>query len=126
MKTPDSIPQISASELEVMNVLWKNGSMTSSEIVEEVSKASDWKPKTIHTLIKRLAEKGAVSVEKLNLHSNIYTAAVNEEEYKYHEAESFVKRMYNGSVNMMLTGFIKKNKLTHDDIEELKNILKGE
>ena len=125
MKTPEKIPQISASELEVMNVLWRSGSMTSAEIVAEVSKVSEWKPKTIHTLIKRLRAKGAITAEKINLHSNIYTAAVGEDEYKYHEAESFVKRMFGGSVNRMMAGFIQKNDLTKDDIEELKNMLKS-
>ena len=126
MKGHENLPQISTSELEVMNVLWRNGSMTSAEIVAEVSKFSDWKPKTIHTLIKRLAAKGAITAEKINLHSNIYSAAVDEEEYRQHEAETFVKKMFGGSVNKMLIGFIKKNKLTGDDIEELKNILKGD
>lgn len=121
-----ALPQISTSELEVMNVLWKHGSLTSSQIVEYVSKNNDWKAKTIHTLINRLVSKGAVVAEKLNSRSNIYTASVKEDEYKYNAAEMFVQKMYNGSINMMLTGFIKENKLTEGEIEELKKILEGE
>ena len=48
---------ISEAELEVMQVLWKNGESTSIEIVKEVAKKKDWKNNTIMTLVSRLVNK---------------------------------------------------------------------
>ena len=45
---------ISESELEVMKVLWKVNQATSSEIIENLKDKSEWKPKTIQTLIEEV------------------------------------------------------------------------
>ena len=117
------IPQISESELEVMKVLWKIKRGTSSQIVEELIISTDWKPKTIQTLITRLVSKEAVEVDKSNKKSYIYYPKVNEDDYKNSVSTSFLEKLYNGSINMMIASFIKNKKMSKDDIEELKNLL---
>lgn len=117
------IPQISESELEVMKVIWELGSATSSQIVEQLKKTTDWKPKTIQTLITRLASKEAIEVDKSNKKSYIYMPKISEEEYKSFASTSFIEKLYNGSINMMIASFIKNKKMSKDDIEELKNLL---
>ena len=39
------------------------------------------------------------------------------------ETESFLNRVYHGSVSMLLNGFVQKQKLTPQEIEELRQIL---
>jgi len=119
----NNIPQISESELEVMKILWQLGSATSSQIVEKLSKTTEWKPKTIQTLITRLVSKEAVEVDKSNKKPYIYLPKINEEEYKAFASTSFIERLYNGSVNMMISSFIKNKKMSKEDIQELKNLL---
>ncbi|MEJ9132311.1 BlaI/MecI/CopY family transcriptional regulator, partial [Bacillus thuringiensis] len=48
------LPKISEAELEVMKVLWSKSPQTANEVIEELEKNMDWKPKTIRTLINRL------------------------------------------------------------------------
>ncbi|MGX4600312.1 BlaI/MecI/CopY family transcriptional regulator [Faecalimicrobium sp. JNUCC 81] len=115
--------QITDAELEVMKVLWENGSCSSSQIVELLTTSTDWKPKTIQTLITRLVSKEAINVDKTNKKSYMYSANISEEEYKTYANESFLKKLYNGSVNMMLSSFIKEKKLSKDDINDLKKLL---
>lgn len=117
------IPGISEAELEVMKVLWDNGAMTSPEIVAEVSKTNDWKPKTIQTLITRLVSKDAIKSEKINQKSYNYSANISRKTYQRHANKSFLKKLYNGSLNMMLASFIGEVKLTKEEIDELKSIL---
>lgn len=121
-----NIPQISEAELEVMKILWELKKATSSEIVEKLLKTSEWKPKTIHTLITRLVSKEAIIAEKLDGKSYIYLPKVSDEEYKSYANKSFLQRVYNGSLNLMISSFIKQQKLSKEDIEELKNILDKE
>ncbi|MGL5331014.1 MAG: BlaI/MecI/CopY family transcriptional regulator [Peptostreptococcaceae bacterium] len=120
------IPQISESELEVMKVLWKIKSGSSAQIIEELSENSDWKPKTIQTLITRLVSKKALNVDKTNKKSYLYYPIVSEEEYKNVASSSFLEKLYNGSINMMIANFIKSKKMSKEDIEELKNLLDEE
>ncbi|MEG0855923.1 MAG: BlaI/MecI/CopY family transcriptional regulator [Terrisporobacter sp.] len=117
---------ISESELEVMKVLWKIEKATSSQIVDLLKDKSDWKPKTIQTLITRLVSKDIVSVDKSNKKSYIYSPNISEEEYKNSASKSFLEKLYSGSINKMVLSFIKDKKLSKGEIEELKDMLRDE
>lgn len=119
-------PNISESELEVMKILWQKQEATSAEIMEELRDKSDWKPKTIQTLITRLVSKEIVQVDKSNKKSYIYSTTVSEDEYKDDASKSFLEKLYSGSINKMVLSFIKSNKLSKSEIEELKGMLKDE
>lgn len=121
-----AIPQISDAELEVIKILWELGGATSTQIVEKLAETSDWKPKTIHTLIARLVAKKAVIAKKIDGKSYLYSPNVNEEEYKSYASKSFLQRLYNGSINLMLTSYVKEQKLSRDEIDELKKLLDEE
>lgn len=119
------MPQISDAELEVMKIIWELNNATSSQIVDRLS-SSDWKPKTIHTLITRLVAKEAIIAEKIDGKSYMYSPKVSEEEYKSHANKTFLERLYNGSLNLMLSTFIKEQKLSKAEIERLKELLDEE
>lgn len=50
-------PQISEAEFEVMKIVWKRAPISTNEITEQLLNTTDWSPKTIQTLIKRLVNK---------------------------------------------------------------------
>ena len=121
-----NLPQISSAELEVMNVLWKNGGLMGTEIVNLVSKTNKWGDKTIRTFINRLVAKKAISIERINGRAFRYYPAIDEKEYKASATKNFLKKMYDGSLNLMLTGFVNDNELSKSEIDDLKKILDGE
>lgn len=121
-----NLPQISSAELEVMNVLWKNGGLMGTEIVNLVSKTNNWGDKTIRTFINRLVAKKAISIERINGRAFRYYPAIDEKEYKASATKNFLKKMYDGSLNLMLTGFVNDNELSKSEIDDLKKILDGE
>ena len=58
--------KISASELEVMQVLWEAGdALPLTDIRRTLQSRFDWSDPTVKTLVRRLCEKGAVKQEKL-------------------------------------------------------------
>lgn len=116
------LPKISDAEWQVMKIIWKNHPVTASEIIDELKGDSMWSSKTIHTLISRLVKKEAIFIEKSSPHY-LYSPLVSEEECKRVETKSFLQRVYDGSINHLITNFIKEQKLTEDEIEELQQIL---
>lgn len=110
---------ISKSELEVMQFLWKNGESTSVEIVKNVSVKNDWKSNTIMTLVSRLVTKGFVESVKNKGELIIYKPLVSEYDYKSKETNNFIEKMYDGSINNLLVAFAKSKKLTKQDLEDL-------
>lgn len=116
------IPKISDSEWEVMKVLWKKSPLTSSEIIEILKGYISWNPKTIHTLISRLVNKNAIEVKKDEPYY-LYSPKISEEECRKVETKSFIKKVYDGSIHLLISNFIKDEKLSEQEIEELKHIL---
>lgn len=58
------LPQISEAEYEVMKVVWKESPVNTNVVTEILTKTTNWSPKTIQTLLKRLVNKGALTYEK--------------------------------------------------------------
>ncbi|MBU3810245.1 MAG: BlaI/MecI/CopY family transcriptional regulator [Candidatus Niameybacter stercoravium] len=118
----NKLPTISEAEYEVMKIIWAHAPISTTEVVERLLETSTWTPKTIQSLLARLVKKGALEYEK-NSRVFVYTPLVKEEEYLEKESVTFLNRFYNGALNSMVVNFLKHDKLTKDDIEELKKIL---
>ncbi len=117
-----NIPSISESEWEIMNVLWDKAPQTANDIILSLQESTDWKPKTIRTLLDRLVQKDVVGVNK---DQRVYTfyPLYSQEECQRAETESFIKRIYGGTMKSMLVQFIHEDTLSDDDINELRTIL---
>lgn len=121
-----AVTQISDAELEVMKVLWQLGRATSADIVEQLTTVTEWKPKTVQTLITRLLAKGAISADTKEARAYIYSPLVSESEYKEYANHTFLEKLYNGSVKMMLASFIREQKMSKEELESLRNLLEEE
>ncbi|MEP9409379.1 penicillinase repressor BlaI [Peribacillus frigoritolerans] len=117
-----NIPSISESEWEIMNVLWDKAPQTANDIILSLQESTDWKPKTIRTLLDRLVQKDVVGVNK---DQRVYTfyPLYSQEECQRAETESFINRIYGGTMKSMLVQFIHEDTLSDDDINELRTIL---
>ena len=116
------LPQITEAEFEIMKIVWKYAPISTNEITEKLIQTTQWSPKTIQTLIKRLVTKGALSYEKQS-HVFVYTPLVKEDEYIGQESTSFLKRFYNGNITAMLSSYIENDKLSEKEIDELRSLL---
>ncbi|MCI1945687.1 BlaI/MecI/CopY family transcriptional regulator [Clostridium luticellarii] len=114
--------KISDSEWEIMKVLWKNSPVTSSEIIKILKQYTSWSPKTIHTLINRLVDKDIVQVKKQKPFY-LYSPKVSEEECRNIKTRSFLEKVYDGSIRLLISNFIKDEKLSDEEIDELRQIL---
>ena len=116
------IPKISEAEWEVLKVIWDNPKITAMAIIENLKDKEDWKASTIKTLINRLLTKEVISFEKLGK-EYLYFAVIEEHECIIKESKSFLDRVFNGSINSMVSNFVKSEKLSKEEIKELRNIL---
>jgi BlaI family penicillinase repressor len=116
------IPRISDAEWEVMKVIWSKAPLTANEVIEALEGITDWKPKTIRTLINRLVEKKALGVNQEGRFYSYYPLVENEECLRA-ETQSFLKRLYGGAMKPFLVNFLREEKLSPEDIKELKSIL---
>ncbi|MBN2064089.1 MAG: BlaI/MecI/CopY family transcriptional regulator [Sedimentisphaerales bacterium] len=118
----ENIPKISDAEWQVMKVLWEKSPITANEIIARLEDEQSWKPKTIRTLINRLVGKNAVGFDK-DGRQYLYYPLLPEADCVRDEARSFFGRMRAGVLKPMLAAFIEQQKLSKDEIEELKRML---
>jgi len=106
-----------------MKVLWRRAPLSAGEILEALLvDEPDWHPKTAQTLIGRLVKKGALGFTARG-RSYLYHPLVSEEECIDREAESFLERIFGGSLKPMLAHFVENRKLSKKEIEELRRLL---
>jgi BlaI family transcriptional regulator, penicillinase repressor len=115
-------PQISDAEWTVMKILWERSPVTSKEVIDALAGSVKWKPKTIHTLLARLVQKGALSARKEGREYQ-FEPKVKAEACQRSETRSFLDRVFDGEMAPFLACFVRDNKLTRAEIEELKRIL---
>ena len=113
---------ISEAEYQVMKIIWAKAPISTNEVVEPLIKTSEWSRKTIQTLLSGLVKKGVLDHKKES-RKFVYMPLVREEEYLEQESDTFLNRFYEGTLNSMVVNFLEQDKLTKDDIDELKRIL---
>jgi len=115
-------PRISDAEWQVMKVLWAKSPITANEIVDRLSDATSWKPKTIRTLINRLVTKKAIAFDKQG-RQYLYYPLLEEAASVRAETQSFISRIRTSTLKPMLAAFLEDENLSKEEIEELKTIL---
>lgn len=118
------LPRISDAELVVMRVAWEKAPVTANQVVETIGSRKRWKPKTIHTLLSRLVRKGALGYEKQGREYH-FRPLVDAAEYVHAASRSFLSRFFDGEVAPFLACLLEREKLSREEIEELRRILDG-
>lgn len=118
------MPQISEAEYQVMKVIWESAPISTNEVTDRLTQTTAWNPKTVHTLLKRLVQKGVLSYTK-DSRVFIYTPLVKEADYLKQENSHFLQRFYNGRVSDMLTAFINSSQISREDMEEARRLLES-
>lgn len=116
-----AVPKIGESEWYVMKALWEESPLSGGEIVKAVSEKTDWSQSTILTMVRRLVTKNAIGVEQGRVMR--YYPLIEENKIKKIETDIFIKRVYEGSVGMLVKGFIESGELTEEEVCELKRLL---
>jgi BlaI family penicillinase repressor len=118
-----ALPKITETEWEIMRVIWKHHPITATDIVNKlVGHDPTWHPKTTRALLARLVEKGALDYEPQG-RAYVYEPLVTESECIAAASQSFLERVFGGSLRPMLAFFVEQRCITKKDLEELSEML---
>ena len=107
-----------------MKVVWKQGSpLLAQDIVQALTEGTKWSAATIKTMLNRLVGKGALQYERTGK-SYLYSPAVTEAECRAAVSESFLDRVFDGSLSPMLAHFVRSRRLTAQELDSLEQILR--
>ena len=114
--------KLTASEWSVLDSLWQENPQTVMQLVSNLGKTVGWAKSTTITTLRRMEEKGLVHCETVGKGKS-YTPAVEQENAVISETRSFLDRVYQGSVGLMMSAMAKRQELTAEDLAELRKIL---
>lgn len=106
------------AEYRFMNIIWEHSPVSSTELVKLANEELGWKKSTTYTVIRRLCERGAIKNE-----NSVVYALINQEQVMCAETEEHIDKVYEGSLKLFFTAFLQKEKLSKDEVEELKKIV---
>jgi BlaI family penicillinase repressor len=119
---PRRMPQISEAELVVMRVVWGQSPATANQVVEALRDQTRWKPKTIHTLLSRLARKGALTHTRQG-REYLFRPRVAAADYAHEASRSFLGRVFGGEIAPFLACFLEREELSAGELQELRRLL---
>ena len=114
--------KLTASEWSVLTCLWEDSPRTVMQLVAELGQRVGWAKSTTITTLRRMEEKGLVRVEQ-GARGKLYAPAVEREQAVTAETHSFLDRVYQGSVGLMMSAMAKRQELSADEVAELRSIL---
>lgn len=117
--------KISDSELEVMRVLWEaDAPLPISQIRVALQQRKGWEPTTTKTLVQRLCNKHALAQEKRNVF--YYRPLITQEAYQAWATNDLIHKLYRGSARNLVAALVQADKLSSDDIQQLRDYFKVE
>ena len=114
---------LTGGEWNVMRELWEESPQTLMQLVGALGERVGWAKSTTITTLRRMEGKGLVAVETSE-RGKRYTPLVAEEDAALHETRSFLSRVYQGSVGLMVSALAEREALSGEELEELQEVLR--
>ena len=114
--------ELSTAEWHIMESLWESSPKVGSQVVADLKSSVGWSRSTTLTMLKRMTDKGLISCTD-GENMKVYQPLLERKEAVQKETESFLDRVYHGSLSMLLNHFVEKQSLSQEEIAELRKIL---
>ena len=114
--------KLTASEWNVLSCLWEDSPRTVMQLVADLGDRVGWAKSTTITTLRRMEEKELVRVEHAGK-GKLYAPAVEREQAVIAETRSFLDRVYQGSVGLMMSAMAQRRELSAGEVAELRAIL---
>jgi len=117
-------PRISETEWEVMKVVWAQAPCSAAGIIAALQQTDPaWHPRTAKAFLNRLVRKKVLGFRKEG-RAYLYRPLVRREDCVDAASESFLERVFGGSLKPMIAHFVQREKLSPQEIRELRRLLK--
>ena len=114
-------PHITAAELRILKVLWRNGPQTVRQVKDLMTTQDGALPAytTVMTMMKQLAEKGALEVNRTQ-QTFVYAAAVRREQVLRARMADFLRTVFDGKVEDMVLQLAEEAELSAEDFRRIE------
>lgn len=117
---------ISASEWEIMEVLWDEAPLSAATVIERLREPrygrQSWNAKTIRTFLARLTQKDCLAVSERGGIQH-FTPAVDRADTVRTASRSFLNQFFDGTLSSMFAHFLHREEVSPEELAELRRLL---
>lgn len=111
-----------ASELEILRVLWRRGPSTVREVHEALSQKKSLGYTSVLKLLQIMTAKGTVRRNETQ-RAHVYEACLPAEQTKRQIAGDVLQRVFEGSASQLMMHALAGRKTSTEEIDELRRLL---
>lgn len=110
--------QCTDAEWKIMEVLWDHAPRTIAEITKALEPTTGWSRHVVITLLKRMEEKGTVTVDATGP-AKRYTPKVSQNEACAEETGKFLSHVFKGDVSLLINHLVDSKRIAADDLQDI-------
>lgn len=112
--------KLTDSEINVMDVLWKEGDVTARRVASALGEKNGWNVNTTYTLIKRCIAKGAIERTEPNF---ICRALITREQVQQQETQELIDRVFDGSADKLFAALLGGRRVSAEQLAKLRAMI---
>ena len=120
--THDATQKPTASELEILRVLWSLGPSTVREVFDALNEQKETGYTTVLKLLQIMTVKGTVRRNE-DQRAHVYEACQPAEKTKRQLAGDVLHRVFDGSASQLMIHALEGRKTSKKELEELRRLL---
>jgi len=118
-----TIKPLTATELEMMNVIWRIGPCTVAQIIEQLGPERELAYTSVSTIVRILEQKGFVTSEKAG-RGHQYSAAFAKDAYQAMSLKHLVSHVFDGTPTLLVQRLLDSDALTDEDLAKIRALLR--
>ncbi|MDD3192786.1 MAG: BlaI/MecI/CopY family transcriptional regulator [Oscillospiraceae bacterium] len=115
--------RISDAELVLMEHIWAEEGVRAARLVQLGKEEMGWSRNTTYTLLTRMVEKGIIQRADPGF---ACTALISKEQVRMGQTHTLIDKLYEGSRQMFLASFLKNEKISAAELEEIRQMIEEE
>lgn len=122
MKKSAEARLLTDAELELMNILWKHGEGSVTEVMSHLPPERELAYTSVSTILRILEQKGVVEAQKVG-RGHVYSPRVTKEDYEVRALDHVVDNVFGGIPMALARQLLQSSELGQEDLAELKALI---
>lgn len=122
----EELPHITAAELRILKTLWRLRAATVRQVLDGLPDEGGERPAytTVMTLMKQLADKGVLAVDR-ERQPFVYTPALRREQVLADRVADFLHTVFDGQVADLVMHLMEEGTLSAEDFERIESKIRA-
>ena len=115
--------QLTDAEWKIIELLWNRHPRSMPEITRLLEPTTGWTRHTVITLLKRMQDKGSVTVDESGP-VKMYSPKITREQASTDQTKKFLSRVFSGKASLLINNLVDSGEINVEEIQALLEMMK--